>query len=128
MAKVIIAEGKTTNEAINNGLKQLHTTKENVTIKVLEEEKRMFFSILTPRVVKVEMTLKENAKTELNLRKRLVEVEIANFKSKKESAVNPLVDDFIIQASNGKKTKDELKQYADNILLETKNGPPYVYT
>ena len=59
MGKVIIAEGKTTNEAINNGLKQLQTTKENVTIKVLEEEKRMFFSILTPRVVKVEMTLKD---------------------------------------------------------------------
>ena len=59
MKKVIIAEGKTTTEAINNGLKQLNTTKENVTIKVLEEEKRMFFSILTPRVVKVEMTLKE---------------------------------------------------------------------
>ena len=59
MGKVIIAEGKTTNEAIKNGLKQLNTTKENVTIKVLEEEKRMFFSILDPRVVKVEMTLKE---------------------------------------------------------------------
>ena len=59
MGKVIIAEGRTTTDAINNGLKQLHTTKENVTIKVLEEEKKMFFSILTPRVVKVEMTLKE---------------------------------------------------------------------
>ena len=56
MGKVIIAEGKTTNEAIKNGLKQLNTTKENVTIKVLEEEKRMFFSILDPRVEKVEKT------------------------------------------------------------------------
>ncbi len=64
MGKVIIAEGKTTNEAISNGLKQLNTTKENVTIKVLEEEKRMFFSILDPRVVKVEMTLKDDIKKE----------------------------------------------------------------
>lgn len=61
-AKTIIAEGKTTNEAINNGLKQLHTTKENVEIKVLEEEnKKMFYSILAPRVVKVEMTLKDSS-------------------------------------------------------------------
>lgn len=59
-AKTIIAEGKTTAEAINNGLKQLHTTKEHVDIRVLEEEnKKMFYSILAPRVVKVEMTLKE---------------------------------------------------------------------
>lgn len=61
-AKTIIAEGKTTNEAISNGLKQLHTTKENVEIKVLEEEnKKMFYSILAPRVVKVEITLKEGS-------------------------------------------------------------------
>ena len=40
MGKVIISEGKTTNEAINNGLKQLNTTKEHVNIKVLEEEKK----------------------------------------------------------------------------------------
>lgn len=71
--------------------------------------------------------LKENAKTELNLRKRLVSVEIENFKSKKESAVNPLMENFEKQAQSGKKTKEELKQLADNILLETKNGPPYVY-
>ncbi len=72
--------------------------------------------------------MKENAKTELDLRKRLVDVEIQNFKSKKESAVNPLVEDFTRQANLGTKSKEELKQLADNILFETKNGPPYVYT
>lgn len=72
--------------------------------------------------------LKENAKTELNLRKRLVDVEISNFKSKKESAINPLMENFDKEAKEGKKTKEELKQLADNILSETKNGPPYVYT
>ena len=60
MDKTIIAEGRTTNEAIENGLKQLRVSKDKVDIKVLEnEEKRSFFSILAPRVVKVEMTLKE---------------------------------------------------------------------
>ena len=62
MPKSIIAEGKTTNEAISNGLKELHVSKDKVDIKVLENgEKRSFFSILAPRVVKVELTLKENA-------------------------------------------------------------------
>ncbi len=63
MAKSIISEGKTTNEAIENGLKQLKVSKKMVDIKVLEnEEKRSFFSILAPRVVKVELTVKEGIK------------------------------------------------------------------
>ena len=65
MSKSIIAEGKTTNEAVENGLKELKVSKSQVDIKVLEEEhKNSFFSILAPRVVKVELTLKENAKSE----------------------------------------------------------------
>lgn len=60
MPKSIISEGKTTNEAIENGLRKLNVTKKSVDIKVLEnEDKRSFFSILTPRVVKVELTIKE---------------------------------------------------------------------
>lgn len=65
MPNSIISEGKTTNEAIENGLKALHATKSQVDVKVLEsEDKRSFFSILAPRVVKVELTLKENSKEE----------------------------------------------------------------
>ena len=61
MAKTIISEGKTTNEAIENGLKELNVSRKMVDVKVLEnEEKRSFFSILAPRVVKVELTLKED--------------------------------------------------------------------
>lgn len=61
MPKTIIAEGKTTNEAISNGLKSLNVSKDKVDIKVLEnQEKRSFFSILAPRIVKVELTLREN--------------------------------------------------------------------
>jgi len=55
-----IYEGKTTTEAIEKGLKDLKVSKNQVEIKVLEsEEKRSFFSILTPRVVKVELVLKD---------------------------------------------------------------------
>ena len=64
MTKSIISEGKTTNEAIENGLKELKVSKKNVDIRVIEsEEKRSFFSILAPRVVKVELTVKEDNET-----------------------------------------------------------------
>ena len=60
MENSIISEGKTTNEAIENGLRKLNVSKNKVNIKVLEnEEKRSFFSILTPRVVRVQLTLKD---------------------------------------------------------------------
>ena len=38
MDKSIISEGKTTNEAIENGLKKLNVSKNMVDIKVLENE------------------------------------------------------------------------------------------
>ena len=69
MGKSIISEGKTTNEAIENGLKELKLPRDMVEVKVLEnEDKRSFFSILAPRIVKVEMTVKEN-KTEKKVKK-----------------------------------------------------------
>ena len=73
MAKSIISEGKTTNEAIEKGLQQLNVSKNMVDIKVLEnEEKRSFFSILAPRIVKVELTLKEEIKKTEN--KKIIEL------------------------------------------------------
>ena len=67
MENKVIAEGKTTNEAIENGLKILKVSKNRVNIKVLEsEDKRSFFSILAPRVVKVELTLKEQEDKAIN--------------------------------------------------------------
>ena len=61
MARSIISEGKTSTEAIEKGLKELGCKKEDVEIKVLEENKKALFSILDARVVKVELTVKENA-------------------------------------------------------------------
>ena len=78
MDKSIISEGKTTNEAIENGLKKLNVSKNMVDIKVLEnEEKRSFFSILAPRVVKVQLTLKENKHEETYNKKEKKEVELS---------------------------------------------------
>ena len=83
MAKTIIAEGKTTNEAIENGLKELKVSKNMVDIKVIEnDDKRSFFSILTPRVVKVELTVKENAKN--NESKPIVHKEKREYKVTEE--------------------------------------------
>ncbi len=62
MLKSVIAEGKTTNEAVEKGLKELNVSKDMVDVKVLDEDKkRSFYSILAPRVVKVELTVKEKS-------------------------------------------------------------------
>ena len=83
MEKSIISEGKTTNEAIEKGLKQLNVSKDKVEIKVLEnEEKRSFFSILAPRVVKVELTLKEEKSKEVRNKKEIKLTEEEQVKAK----------------------------------------------
>lgn len=70
---------------------------------------------------------KYNADIELDLQKRLVSTELRNFKAKKESAINPLCEEFYKQKESGK-SPEELKNIADNILFEIKNGPPFVYS
>ena len=64
---------------------------------------------------------KINADTEAELQQRLVSTELKNFKSKKDAAIQPLMDEFYKQAQSGK-PKEELKIMADNILFEIKNG------
>ncbi len=70
---------------------------------------------------------KYNAAIELDLQRRLVATELRNFKAKKESAIEPLCDEFLKQKKEGK-SNSELKIMADNILFEIKNGPPFVYS
>ena len=73
-----IFEGKTSTEAIEKGLKELKVSKKDVDIRILEDEdKKSFFSILAPRVVKVEMTLKEKKTGEVQA--VLKSKEIINF-------------------------------------------------
>lgn len=71
--EVFVFEGKTSTEAIENGLKELKISKNKVDIKILEQEdKRSFFSILTPRVVKVEMRLKDGVEDKKEEPKKLL--------------------------------------------------------
>ena len=70
MPKTIIAEGKTSTEAIEKGLKELKVSRNQVDVKILEEKKKSFFSILDPHVVKVELTLREDEVSEIKEKKQ----------------------------------------------------------
>lgn len=112
MSKSIIAEGKTTSEAIANGLKMLNASKEMVNIKVLEEhEKRSFFSILAPRVVKVEMSLKENIRED-NKKYKSKEIKINEEElNLGKQKVDKFLDEFIKSFNNlSYKTEVDLKE------------------
>ena len=95
--KSYVFEGKTTNEAIEKGLKELKVSKSMVDVKVLEQEdKRSFFSILTPRVVKVELTLKENSvKEEKNVKTEKKEINVVLDKNEIEEKAHKFMDEFI---------------------------------
>ncbi len=83
MEKSIISEGKTTNEAIEKGLERLKVSKNMVDIKVLENsEKRSFFSILSPRVVKVQLTIKEEKNHNEHIKKEKKEAELSEKEKK----------------------------------------------
>ena len=106
MEKSIISEGKTTNEAIEKGLKILNVSKNKVDIKVLEnEEKRSFFSILTPRVVKVQLTLKDVqqehkiVKKENNLSQEEQDIALKNVEEFLKEFLNKLEKDEKIEYS-----------------------------
>lgn len=115
MSKTIISEGKTSTEAIENGLKQLKVTKDKVEIKVLEENKRSFFSILAPRVIKVEMTLKEEQeepkKTEKNYHISKEE------KKKAQDNVKRFLKDFL-EKQNLKEVELSIKEENSVLLVE----------
>ncbi len=76
--------------------------------------------------IKEAAVISENKNTEKELEERLIDTEIRNFKSKKQSAIEPMMKEFNTKLNSGA-TKEELKTMADNILLEIKNGPPFVY-
>lgn len=120
MEKSIIAEGKTTNEAIENGLKQLNVSKNMVDIKVLEnEEKRSFFSILAPRIVKVQITLKE--KEGFSEKKVRKEIELAEEELKKaEQNLTKFLDDFIEKIDSNIQYTIEKSSFGLNVNI--KNG------
>lgn len=121
MGKSIISQGKTTNEAIENGLKELKVSKDMVEVKVIEEEKRSFYNILAPRVVKVELTLKEESnlkevkkeknkeKTERKINKNEEEIKDA------VNQINEFLDKFL---KEGITYKTEVKEYEIYVDIE----------
>lgn len=113
MPKTKIFEGKTTTEAIEKGLKEFNVSKEKVDIKIIEEDKRSFFSILTPRVVKVEMTLKETKKNPVNKEKIKVKVE-----EKERIEAENIVKDFV------KEFIEKLPQ--NDVQYDVKAGEEYI--
>lgn len=111
MSNSIIAEGRTTNEAVENGLKELKVSKDRVDIKVLENEnKKSFFSILTPRVVKVQLTIKENSNKE-------EKIEVKEEKPKREYDHNE--EDISIAKERVEEFLKEWLQKVDNKLEYT---------
>ena len=111
MAKTIIAEGKTTNEAIENGIKQLKVSKDMVDIKVLEEEKRSFYNILAPRVVKVELTVKEKEKRDGVKKEEKTERKINKNEDEINAAVKQINEFLNIFLKDGISYTTEVKEY-----------------
>lgn len=109
-----IFEGRTTNEAIEKGLKELNVSKKQVEIKVLEsEDKRSFFNILTPRVVKVELIVKEEKN--VNEKKERAEVSEESENMAEENVKN-FLDDFISKLPTND-LKYEIKRDKSDLLV-----------
>ena len=119
----IISEGKTTNEAIDNGLKKLNVSKNMVDIKVLEsEDKRSFFSILSPRIVKVQLTLKENKVNDSYLKKDRKEIELSEEEQKKaKDNIEIFLKEFISKVSESAEYSIDMSKNGLNIYLKDKN-------
>lgn len=121
MSKTIIAEGRTTNEAIEKGLKELGVSRDRVEIKVLEDEKRSFFSILTPRVVKIEMTLKDDIEQKIDKKssnkvKKEIHITLENQEKAKKN-VEEFLKDFIKIFPEGTNYKVESDESGLNVAL-----------
>lgn len=112
MGKTIMSEGKTTTEAIEKGLKELGVSRDKVEIKILEEEKRSFYSILSPRVVKVELTLKEENQDKIIKKEKIKEEKKHNENMQEiETAVediNKFLNEFL---KNSATQKIEIKDF-----------------
>ena len=119
MDVIKIFEGKTSSEAIEKGLKELKVSKKDVEIRILEDEdKKSFFSILAPRVVKVEMTLKEKKSNENQKIVKNEEISEQNIKKAKEQ-----IEKFLKEFKNiiGKEINFQIKELdANTIYVEIK--------
>lgn len=112
-----IYEGRTTNEAIEKGLKELNVSRKQVDVKILEsEDKRSFFNILTPRVVKVELIVKEGI--EKSIKKEKIDIS-AESEIKAEENIRKFLDEFISKLPTND-LKYEIKNEKNDIFVDVK--------
>lgn len=117
MSNSIISEGKTTQEAIEKGLKKLGVSKNQAEIKILEEKKKSFFSILDPHVVKVEITVKEEVNTKKEI-KEVVEKKVdENQLEKAKQNVDNFLKDFLKSISENIEYKITTENDAINVVI-----------
>ena len=126
MPKSVITEGKTSTEAIEKGLKELNVSKNQVEIKILEEKKKSFFSILDPHVVKVELTLKENAQEGKIVEKKKNDDEKVNQKKKADqddlesakASIETFLNEFLTKISPEITYKIEIQEDVINVVVD----------
>lgn len=111
-----IYEGKTTTEAIEKGLKDLNVSKNDVEVIIIkDEEKRSFFSILDPRVVKVELKIKD--------------LEVKREKVVKEKEKKEISEEALIKATRNVEDflNTFLKQISNDVEYKIYNDKYYIY-
>lgn len=116
MSKSVISEGKTTQEAIEKGLKEIKLPRELCEIKILEENKKSFFDILAPKIVRVEIREIEAKKPE--------EVEIETTEEELNIAkkdVEEFLKEFLNKISPEAKTTVEIKDKCLYISIHGEN-------
>ena len=116
MSKTVISEGKTTTEAIEKGLKEIGLPRELVDIKIIEENKKSFFDILAPKVVKVELKEKEAKKPEeFEIETTEEELETAKIKTDK------FLKEFVEKLNNGTMYNSEIKEKCLYVSINGQN-------
>ena len=114
MEEKYIFEGKTSTEAIEKGLSELKLKKEDVEINILKDEKRSFFSILDPRVVKVEIIKKEKVENiEVKIKKEKKAMSTTAIEKAKEN-ISEFLNLFLKQISE------------EEVRFEIKNDEYYI--
>ena len=123
MPKSIISEGKTSIEAIEKGLKELNVSKNQVEIRIIEEKKKSFYNILEPHVVKVEITLKEDATEtthkEKNTEKREVREEDIN---SSKIAIEDFLNKFLMEISDQITYNVEINENIIHVTIDGENS------
>ena len=126
MARVSEGIGKTYDEAVQDGLNKIGLSKNEVSIEIVKEPKKTFFSILEPRQVKVTITEKEKVKTSENPQKvkEIVELDkddLENVKNKIRGFLSEYLSKLEVLIRNFEKENSYCSScLSESILLKRK--------